>query len=250
MPLMGVQREYRSDDGAVWLIQGDCNEVMQNFADEQFDCVCTDPPYGIGADEAQLEAAKQRIAAAGKTKAGRGWKYYGETKWDQERPNKETFDAILRISKTALIWGGNYFADMLPASMGWVGWDKGQRDFSLADFELAWTKEQRAARFVQYARGKAILDGKCHPTQKPIEVMMFSLRYLRLKESAIVCDPFAGVFTTAIACIRLGYRFVGIEREPKYFDLGVARVQDELLRTELFEQQPSKSEQRSMFDVA
>jgi DNA modification methylase len=248
MTLRGVQREFRTDDGSVVLYQGDCNEIMQSFADEEFDCVCTDPPYGIGADEAQLAAAKQRIAAEGKTKAGRGWKYYGETNWDQERPTKETFDAILRISKTALIWGGNYFADMLPASMGWVGWDKGQRDFSLADFELAWTSEQRAARFVQYARGKAILEGKVHPTQKPIEVMMFSLRYLRLKSNAIVCDPFAGSFTTAIACKRLGLRCVAIDREPKYFDLGVARITEELHRYTAFESVP-KITQRSFTEA-
>jgi hypothetical protein len=53
---------------------------------------------------------------------------------------------ILEATKEQIIWGGNYFADLLPPSMRWLIWDKAQRDFSLADFEMAWTSQQKAAR--------------------------------------------------------------------------------------------------------
>jgi hypothetical protein len=232
----GLVPDWATKDGSIRLFLGDCRSVLPTLSG--IDAVVTDPPYGIGADEAQLNAAKQRIAAAGKSKAGRGWKYYGESEWDKERPTAETFAAILRVSETAVIWGGNYFADILPPSMGWLAWDKGQREFSLADFELAWTSEWRAARFVCFPRGKAILEGKVHPTQKPVPIMQWSIDWLRLKENAVVCDPFMGSGTTCLACRRSRKRFVGIECDEKYFASAVERIEEELDRTSLLEPAP------------
>jgi DNA modification methylase len=247
---MAITPDWQTTDGRVQLFNKDCAEVLASFGNEMFAATVTDPPYGIKADEAQNDAALQRIAAAGKSKAGRGWKFYGETSWDRERPKKELFDEILRVGEKAIIWGGNYFADILPPSMGWLAWDKGQRNFSLADFELAWTSEWRAARFVQYPRGKALLDGKFHPTQKPIEVMLFCLKWLRLKTDSMVCDPFLGSGTTGVACSRLGYRFVGVERDPKYFEIAVGRIEKELGRAPLFEKPAEVQATLNMEDAA
>lgn len=66
-------------------------------------------------------------------------------------------------------------------------------------------------------------DGRAlHPTQKPIALM----RQLILPEFASVIDPFMGTATTGLACIQAGARFVGIERDPKHFDLAVRRVSE------------------------
>lgn len=70
-------------------------------------------------------------------------------------------------------------------------------------------------------------DGRSvHPTQKPTELML-ELVELFSEPGELVFDPFAGSGTTGVACIRLGRRFIGIEREPKY-----AAVARERLRAE------------------
>lgn len=175
------------------------------------DACLTDPPYGIGADE-----------ASAKNEGKHGWTYFGETAWDRERPPRETFDAIRACSKNQIIWGANYFTDFLPPSMQWLVWDKGQRDFSLADFELAWTSQDKAARMKTYPRSAALKDGKVHPTQKPIEVMKWCIELL--PDPQTIFDPFMGSGTTGIAAIKMGRKFIGCELNEKYFEHCVRRI--------------------------
>ena len=216
--------------GGQRLILGDCLEVMPTLG--RVDAVVTDPPYGIGADEKQRAAALARIAAGGRSKAGRGWKLYAETAWDKDRPSPEAFAAILDGSKEQIIWGGNYFADLLPPSMRWLAWDKGQRDFSLADMELAWTSQQKASRVFTYGRGKAVQDGKGHPTQKPVALMEWCLDFL--PDAKTILDPFMGSGTTLVACQKLGRHGIGIEIDPDYFDIACRRVDEAARQPDLF----------------
>lgn len=174
----------------------------------------TDPPYGIGADE-----------ASAKNEGKHGWTYYGDTAWDRERPPRETFDAIRACSDHQVIWGANYFTDFLPPSMQWLVWDKGQRDFSLADFELAWTSQtDKAARMKTYPRSKALQDGKVHPTQKPVDIMKWCIELMPAAD--VVFDPFMGSGTTGVAAVQLGRRFIGCEMNEKYFEHCVRRITD------------------------
>jgi len=197
----------------------------------------TDPPYGIGADKAAKAAAEQRKAAEAKprgqrTKAGRGWADYGDTNWDDVRPAEEIFDLIRANSRHQIIWGGNYFTDLLPPTMQWLVWDKGQRDFSLADCEFAWSSQRKAARIFTYARALALQDGKVHPTQKPIALMKWCLSFL--PETDTILDPFMGSGTTGVAAVQMGRKFIGIEREPKYFDIACKRIEDAQRQKDLF----------------
>jgi len=225
-----VKPDYEKN--GVTLYCADCRDVLPTLG--KVDAVVTDPPYGIRADEAAAAAALQRIAAEGKTKAGRGWKYYGESKWDQDRPCLEIFNLMREKSKYQIIWGGNYFTDFLPPSMQWLIWDKGQRNFSLADFEVAWGSQNKAGRIFNFSRGAALLDGKEHPTQKPIEVIRWCLS--QLPESAeTILDPFMGSGTTGVASVRLGRKFIGIEIEPKYFEIAVRRIEAAFDETSLLD---------------
>jgi DNA modification methylase len=224
------------------LIQGDCLAVMR--AIENFDAVLTDPPYGIGADKAAADAALQRIAAAGKTKAGRGWKYYGPSDWDNNRPDEIVFQEMLKIAPHQIIWGGNYFTDYLPPRMRWLVWDKGQRDFSLADFEMAWTSQNKAARAFDYPRALALQDGKQHPTQKPVELMRWCLGFLG--DALTILDPFMGSGTTGVACVKEGRRFTGIEINPDYFDIACERVRKAYEQPDMFIEQPAKPVQEAL----
>lgn len=185
----------------------------------------TDPPYGIGADEAAEAAARHNIEASkmpGLSNAGKGWNLYETTAWDRTRPQKETFDAILACSENQVIWGANYFTDFLPPSMQWLVWDKGQRDFSLADFELAWTSQNKAARMKTFPRSAALKDGKVHPTQKPVEIMKWCIELMPLAD--VVFDPFMGSGTTGVAAIQMGRKFIGVEQNPVYFEHCVRRI--------------------------
>lgn len=188
------------------IICGDCLDVMRDWHDDSVDLVLTDPPYGIGADVAQNNVALSRIKADGKSKAGRGWKLYEWTEWDKVRPEYNDFLLILRVGKNQVIWGGNYFADYLPPSQGWLVWNKGQRNFSLADGELAWTSYDKALRIFDYSRGKMLAtDDRKHPTQKPLALMKWCVeRYT--KPTDLIFDPFCGSGTTCVAAKMLGRR--------------------------------------------
>lgn len=153
-----TQPYYHDEAAGITVYHGDCREVLPCVA--MADLLLTDPPYGIRADE-----------AASKNNGRWGWKNYGQTAWDRERPSRETFDLMRARSCTQIVWGGNYFTDRLPPSQCWLVWDKGQREFSLADFEMAWTGFDNASRIVEVPRGRALLDGKQHPTQKSVDVM-------------------------------------------------------------------------------
>ncbi len=196
--------------GDATLILGDCLEVMAEMEPGSVDAVVTDPPYGIGADE-----------AAAKNKGKWGWTFYGESAWDRRRPPAAVFEAMGRFGCEQIIWGGNYFADYLPASMGFLVWDKMQRNFSLADCEMAWRSKGTAARVLSYSRAAALQDGKEHPTQKPLAVMEWSLSFL--PNALTILDPFMGSGTTGVAALNLGRKF--IEIEPKYFDIACRRIE-------------------------
>jgi DNA modification methylase len=193
--------------GNATLYLGDCAEILPTLG--KFDAVVTDPPYGI---------------KAGREKSHNGFKDYGIADWDLERPSKIIFDLILKISNVQIIWGGNYFTDYLPPTMQWLVWDKGQRNFSLADGEFAWSSQYKASRIFNYARGSALQDGKEHPTQKPIKLIEWCIDILP-KTTKTIIDPFMGSGTTGVACMNMGKTFIGIEKEQKYFDIACQRIE-------------------------
>ena len=70
-------------------------------------------------------------------------------------------------------------------------------------------------------------DGlRVHTTQKPLALMLALVADFTDPGETIL-DPFAGSGTTGVAALRLGRRFVGIERDPKYFDIAVERLRAE-----------------------
>ena len=217
--------------GNATLYQGDCKDILPDLG--LVDAVVTDPPYGINADK-----------EVSKNKGKWGWKYYGETEWDEKRPNKTLFKLILKKSSNHIIWGGNYFTDCLPPSMRWLIWDKGQRDFSLADFEMAWTSQNKASRIFNYSRSKALQDVKKHPTQKPLALMEWCLAFF--PESKTILDPFMGSGTTGVACMNLDRHFIGIEKDPDYFEIACKRISEAESQGNLFERERTKPEQIEM----
>jgi len=210
------KRHERIGDCDLYL--GDCLEVMPALG--EVDAVVTDPPYGIGRDGQK------------KTTGGNGGrKAYDFKGWDGARPSKEIFDLMLEKSKWQVIWGGNYFADLLPPTAGWLVWDKGQR-INQSDGELAYSNHGGALRIFVQNRVALMLDGAEHPTQKPISVMLRSVKHVRDAET--ILDPFMGSGTTLVACAKLGRKGIGIELDPDYFDISCKRVEDAYRQPDLF----------------
>lgn len=199
--------------GPCRLIQGDCAEVMPLIG--RVNAVITDPPYGIG------ESAR-RIASRGKLAKTID---YGDFTWDASPPSREVIDAVVRAGKNAIIFGGNYFH--LPPARGWLVWDK-MNSGNFADCELAWTNISMSVRIFRHMWNGMIRQSerntqRVHPTQKPIELMQWCLGFLA--DAKTILDPFMGSGATGVACIRTGRQFIGIEKEPKYFDIAVKRIQ-------------------------
>lgn len=213
-------------EGDVWILGrhrlmcGDSTSidtVERLLAGAKIDLIHTDPPYGIGyGGSMKLGQAKH------------GWKQHSGG-WDEERPPKEFFDLAEAQCSARIIWGGNYFSDFLPPTMGWLVWDKGQRGFSLADGEMAWTSFNNAMRIKEYARAKANREEKHHATQKPIELIEWALEYAdrhAKKKPKTILDFFGGSGSTLIACEKTNRDCRMMELDPKYCDVIINRWQD------------------------
>lgn len=231
--------------GDCTLYLGDCLEVMPTLG--KVDAVVTDPPYGIGAAGG---AAGGGTDASGRYKR-RPRQYEGH--WDNERPAPEVFAALLTQSKRQIIWGGNYFSDLLPQSGRWLFWDKLNSMPTYSDGEMAWTSLEGNAvkKFTRCNNGLASnRDGeRVHPTQKPVDVIKWCIGFL--PSGGVVFDPFMGSGTTGVACAKMGRSFIGIEIDPGYFDIACERIRQAYAQPDMFVEAPAHApEQLSILDGA
>lgn len=204
--------------GRATLYLGDCREVLPTLG--LITTIVTDPPYGIS-------AAKK--GAHSSIRDNDAWE---PKEWDDRRPDRETFHQLLTSAREIAIWGGNYFADFLPASPGWLAWIKPEAGtgFSLADMELCWTNRPMAARVAHFPRR----DGNDHPTQKPVAAMKWTINFF---DGHTVCDPFMGSGSTGVAAVEMDRQFIGIERDERYFDIACRRIEQAQRQGDLFIEQ-------------
>ena len=208
----------RLTDAGVLLMQGDCLELLKDIPDGSVDMVLTDPPYGKKSDKGTngFGVAKTR-------------RYTSE--WDKKTPPKEVFDKICTVSKNAIIFGGNYFANMLPISNCWIFWDKkGDIAFQnpFADGELIYTTFKKPVKRIVFRQQGFITDSKdkrYHPTQKPTELLEFLIREYT-NPGDTVLDPFMGSGSTGVACVNTGRKFIGMELDPVYFEVAKRRIEE------------------------
>ena len=201
----------------------DCMDLLKRTPDKYFELSIVDPPYGIGAN---------------KEKEHNGWKSYGVKEWDNKIPNKDYFAELFRVSRNQIVWGGNYMTEFLPPKMCWLMWDKGQRDFSLADGELAWTSFDKALRIFNMPRASAMKDakdngGKIHATQKPVKLYEWLLTNYAKKGDKIV-DTHRGSASLDIACHNLNFDLVTCELDTDYFNDGNKRLKQHQNQLKMF----------------
>lgn len=206
---------YISPCGRVTLYHGDCREVLPHLP--KVDAVITDPPYGISF---AAQPTKWQLLAGKQAEA-----------WD-DATVPDVVLALPTLSPLCVVWGGNYYP--LPCTRGWLMWRKPDAPPSMAHGELAWTNIDQNLRVIDWSISATNAERVGHPTQKPIRVMSWSMEQVGVPEGALVLDPFAGSATTAIACIRTGRRFIGVEKDPAYFATARARIERELSQGDLF----------------
>lgn len=201
--------------GKAELYLADCRDVLPTLP--KVDAVVTDPPYGI-----------EGTWSGG---SSHGWgKLSKEAEaWDV-RPEWLS-DWISEIELPSIVWGGNYFA--LKQSGSWLIWDKIVREFTSGHAELAWTNLGKPVRAFNFSHGSLAAEGKLHPTQKPVPLMKWCIGHLPDKCTTIL-DPFMGSGTTGVAAVQMGRQFIGIEREPKYFDIACRRIEDAQRQGDMF----------------
>ena len=206
------------------LYLGDCEEILPELP--VVDALVTDPPYGIG-------------EAAGKNRS-RGCiakpTDYGVKDWDNKKIKTDLINQLIDRSKQQIIFGGNYYD--LPPTSCWFIWDKMNGNTDFADFEMAWTNLKTACRKIEWLwNGMLRKDNekRFHPTQKPVGVMTWCID--KLKDSDLILDPFMGSGTTGVAAVNLGRRFIGIEREEKYFEVALRRIEEAEKQGSLFSEE-------------
>ncbi len=200
-------KPYFAKDGcSIYL--GDCREIMPLL--DPVDLVLTDPPYGIGQD-----GGAQRTRGSRRTNGPK-------IGWDIAPPDGPTFSKILEAAGNHIIWGGNYFTDKLPVNRGWLYWHKYMGgDFS--DGELAWTNLDMVLRAYGFSRKN---NGRLHPTQKPLELMLWCLGFA--PDARSVLDPFMGSGTTLRAAKDLGKQAIGIELHEPYCEIAARRLEQQV----------------------
>ena len=207
--------------GDAQLYLGDCMEVLPTLG--KVDAVITDPPYGISANKQTLGKGKKQ--------------FFRGDDWDKTAPD---LALCIAAAPAVCFWGGNYFSDQLPVTNDWLIWHKNNDGRSFSECEMAWSNFGKQTRHLTHHWSG---EEKSHPTQKPLPVMLWCIKQAGSAET--ILDPFMGSGTTGVAAIQLGRKFIGIERERKYFDIACERIENAQRQQTLFEPQ-AKQEQGAL----
>jgi site-specific DNA-methyltransferase (adenine-specific) len=193
-------------------------ELMSRYPDKHFDLAIVDPPYG-------LERFKKGGSHVNKYGSENG-------QWNNEKPTKEYFNELFRVSKKQIIWGANNFE--LPTSEYFIVWQKSNaQDFSFAMCEMAWTNCKVPAKVYKKLHVSVDDKNKIHPTQKPIELYKWLLdKYA--KQGDKILDTHLGSGSIAIACHDYGFDLTACELDKEYFDKAMERINNHKAQTKLF----------------
>jgi len=209
----------------------DSDQVAKLMNGQKADMVFTDPPYGIKVVNNTSVGGGGALKFGGKTgKVVNSTKGFSEIIGDDTTETaKEFYNTCISLGfENFIIFGGNYFTDFLPPSMGWIVWYK-KNTGNFADFEMAWTSFNKASRLYEYLWNGLSREGsrelelvkRVHPTQKPVGLNM---QILQNYDCDIIYDGFLGSGSTMVASHQLKRKCYGTELDPKYCQVIVDRM--------------------------
>jgi site-specific DNA-methyltransferase (adenine-specific) len=216
--------------GLATLYLGDCREIAPTL--ERPAAVIADPPYG--------QALKLKKNASGR------W-----NDWEPIFGDDEPFDPApwLAFADCVVLWGAHHFYDRLPPPAncvpagGWLIWDKrcGRGYNDQGDAEMAWLNRAQVVRVKPlFSAGAAIQSSEAadqrgaHPTQKPVELMRWCIEQARVPPGGVILDPYMGSGPTGLAAISMRHPFIGIEIDPRYFDIACRRIEEAQRQGDMF----------------
>jgi site-specific DNA-methyltransferase (adenine-specific) len=195
--------------------------LMARYPDKYFDLAIVDPPYGLG---------KRLSDGGGKLKNTPMANLYRDKDWDV-LPSAKYWKELFRVSKNQVVFGANYFLEYLPNTRGFVCWDKNQSMPTLSACELVWTSFDKPAKIMK--KSTTDLD-RFHPTQKPIYVYKFMLKYCKTQPGDKILDTHLGSGSIAIACHDYGFDLTACELDKEYFDKAMQRINNHTNQLNLF----------------
>lgn len=217
--------------GNATLYLGDCLEILPTLP--KVDAVVTDPPYGTG-------GWRRSTVGAGSNPAAQlireewddgnvGWVGIGDwpilSFWPPARMPQ--LMAAIRRPKVRMLYMRKL--DPKPQVGNRVAWSVEPIVVASENgFQLYGGTDWIDASTPRYGRD-TLATG--HPYEKPEGVLRWILSKVRANT---ICDPFMGSGTTGVACMNLGRKFIGIEIEPKYFDIACERIENAQRQTSLF----------------
>jgi site-specific DNA-methyltransferase (adenine-specific) len=199
--------------GAATLYLGDCRDVLPTLG--KVDAVVTDPPFGVG----------NFVQTTGNVR--------GEAvQWNEETPSDDLFRQLREMSVHRIIWGANFFNCFEPNG-GALVWVKNQPmpDFSKA--EVASCSHLKKTEIINLTWTNFVNDKvTSHPCERPVGLYRWCINYLPYSET--ILDPFFGSGSCGVAAVQMGRKFIGIEREPRYFDIACKRIEDAQRQGDMF----------------
>ena len=203
--------------GDATLYLGDAQEIVPGLGGGVDACI-TDPPYGVGFNRENWDAAVPDLALELPFMFPSVAIIMGTTAiWKFPEPKWVACWARPASSSRSKVGGFSHWSPILLYG-----------DIKLpVDFK-SW-----------HAIANAYPNGFGHPSPKPECVMTWLVSEIA-NSGATILDPFMGSGTTGVACARLGRRFIGIEIEPRYFDIACRRIEQAYRQADLFVAPPAR----------
>jgi site-specific DNA-methyltransferase (adenine-specific) len=224
--------------GDATLYLGDSAEMLPQLCGAN--AVVTDPPYGVGLGSTAGSGGSHGLSIA----AYDGYEDTYENYVSQIVPILR--DCIFRSDRAAIFIGPHIHElpkfDALggvycSAATGRHQW--GFKNFLPVLFYGTYPDLHKGAQYPTVIASNETAEKNGHPVPKPLGWMRW-LVSLTTRRGETALDPFMGSGTTGVAAIQLGRSFIGIEREPKYFDIACRRIEQAYKQRSLFEAEPQR----------
>ena len=197
----------------------DCMEGMKQFPDKYFDLAVVDPPYR---DQSENQPTKDM-------RKNGTMEHFGD------KPTKEYFEELFRVSKNQIIWGANNFD--LPNYKGFLVWHKLSisDSFTMSMAEIAYLSEGlgTVSKIFAYAPQGTKDDPRIHPTQKPVALYAWIFQHYA-KPGFKILDTHLGSGSSRIAAYDANLDFVGYEIDKEYFNKQEERFKKHVSQISLF----------------